>query len=95
MSHDLGDLGPVSTIDLVDLFRKLTLALHQTGVKGVLLLEALQIGDRDAVVQVVGTRQQDVLTRTWGLVCDDRLERGIEEERLDPSDHLFQTFTIL
>ena len=83
---DLPDLLVVEAADLVDLLDEPAVALHQPRIELVLFLEALEVGHRHAVVQVVRARGEDVLTVTRCLAGDHRLEVRIEEHprvRLD------------
>ena len=94
MAHDLGDLVAVPAADLVDLLDEPAVDLHETRGQGVLLLERLQVGHGDALVEVVGARQQHVLAGTGGLVGDDGLEAGIEEQRRHPLRHLPEVLAV-
>ena len=76
---DSPDLAIVEAADLVDLFDELAVALDEPRVELVLFLEALEVGHRDAVVQVVGARREDVLILAGRLARHHRLEVGIEE----------------
>ena len=79
MRDDAANLAIVEAADPVDLFDELAVALDEARVELMLFLEALEVGHRDAVVEVVGARREDVLAVARRLAGDHRLEVGIEE----------------
>ena len=97
MPDDLPNLTIVETADLVDLFDELAVTLDEARVELVLFLEALEVGHRDVVVQVVGARLEDVLTLAGRFPRHHRLEIGIEEYArvlLDALGYGFAVFEI-
>ncbi len=87
MADDLADLRVVLATDSVDFFDQLAALLHEPRVQSVVLLEVFEILHRDADVQVVRTRRQDVLAGPRRLVGDDRLDAGVEERGLQSRQH--------
>ena len=55
--------------------------------------EPLEIGHRDAFVEIVRALCQDVLARPWRLAGHDRIDGRIEEERLHPRAHRVEGFS--
>ena len=91
---DLGELPRVAAaaVDAVDLLHQPAAALDQPRVQRIPLVEAFEVGQRDAVVQVVRARQQHVVARGRGLVRQDRIDGGVEEQRLQPIQQRVQRF---
>ena len=58
-----------------------------------MLLEVFEILHRDADVQVVRARRQDVLAGPRRLVGDDRLDAGVEERGLQSRQHRVERLT--
>jgi hypothetical protein len=87
VADDLPDLCVVLAADSVDFFNQLAGLLHDARVQRVAFLEVFEIFHRDADVQVVRARSQDVLTWPRRLVGDDRLDAGVEERGLQSRQH--------
>ena len=94
VADDLGDLVAVLAADLVDLLDEPAFDLHEARGQRVLLFEGLEVGHGDALVEVVGAGQQHVLAGARGLVGDDGLEVGVEEERCHALDHLREVLAV-
>ena len=58
-----------------------------------LLVKAADVLHRDADIQVVGARREDVLSRSGRLVGDDRIDGKVEEHRLQPFQQCLERFT--
>ena len=96
MADDLGELLRITTAagDPIDLFDELAVALDQPRVQRILLVEALQVCHRDAVVQVVGARQQHVVAGRRRLVGQDGIDSGVEEQRLQAIEQGLQALAV-
>ena len=92
--HYLGDLRAVTAVDPVHLLVQPAVALHQARVERIALLEVGDVGHRHAVVQVVRAREQQVLTSARGLVGDDGIHVGIEEQRLESAHELIEVLAV-
>jgi hypothetical protein len=92
VSDDAPDLRVVSAADLVDLLDQLAVPLHQPRVQGVALREALEILHRDADIQIVRARREDVFPQARGLVRHDGVDGGVEERGLEPRQHRLERF---
>ncbi len=80
----LADLRIVPAADAVDLFHDLAVLLHQPRVQRIPLVEVFEILHRDARIQVVGARLKDVAAVGRRFGRHRRIDRGVEEHRLQP-----------
>ena len=88
MRDDVPNLAVVHAANLVDLLEDLAAAVDDAGIQLMVFLEALEIRHRDAVVEVVGARREDVLAVAGRLAGHHRLEVGIEEHPREALDAL-------
>ena len=84
VADDRGDRCAVPAAGAVDLLGQRAALLHQPRVQRVRFLEPLEILHRHADVEVVRARGEDVLPRRRRLLGDFRIDRWIEEMRLQP-----------
>ena len=78
---DAGQFVAVAPAHAVHLFNEPAVPLHQARVERIALLEALEVGHRHAVIQVVGAVLQDVAAGRRRLAGHHRVDRGVEEAR--------------
>ena len=94
MADDAADGGVVAAADAVDLLDEAGRGLHQPRVQLVALGEAVEVGEGDAVVQVVGAGGEDVLPRRRVLARHHRLERRVEQHRGQAIDEALDRLAI-
>ena len=95
VSHNFGDLGSVSAVDPVDLLLEQVTAFGQTRIERILLLEIRQISHRDAVIQIVGACEKQILALTRGLVRHDGVHHGVEQQRFEPLHELLEGLAVV
>ena len=84
----------VEAADAIHLFDDLAVLLHQPRIERVLLVVALEVLHRQADVEVVGARGQEVLARRRRLRGDGRIDVRIEKRRLQPRQQLIERLAV-
>ena len=92
MRDDRFELRAVPSADPIHLFHQLPVAFHQPRIQRVLLLEPVEVRQRQADVQVVGAGGQDVGARARRLAGDDGIDGEVEEEGLEPREERVEGF---
>ncbi|HKE47721.1 MAG TPA: hypothetical protein VKB52_06625, partial [Rhodanobacteraceae bacterium] len=94
MLDDRLDLARAAAAHAVDLFDKLPVLFDQARIQRMHVAKSVEVGERDAVVQVVRAGGQDVLAGRRRLARHHWIDVGIEEERRQPNEQTVERLAV-